>query len=136
MRNILIVEDDENLRQLYKEVFIRSGYNVTEAIDPNEALESLKENTFDAVLLDLLFPSMDGEDVIKFIRSGKTENTKVPIIVLTNLSADEKIKKVLEIGATKCIFKVQNTPKSIFNEVESVLAKESADIEVKLNNHE
>jgi len=138
LKSILIVEDDDNLRKLYTEVFKGSGYAVTEAIDPNAAMELLKENSYDVILLDLLFPSMDGEDVIKFIRSGKTTNTKIPVIAMTNLTDDEKIKKVLELGATKCIFKSDNTPKSVFNEVQAVVNSINGKnkSEVKIGNNE
>jgi DNA-binding response OmpR family regulator len=134
MKKILIVEDDESLRQMYKQVFVNSGYAVDEAVDPNKSLELLKENSYNVILLDLLFPSMDGVDVVRTIKSDVTKNSTTPIIILTNLTHDKKIKKVMQLGAYKCLFKAEHTPKTIFKEVDAIIKDNNTNDDKEQNN--
>jgi two-component system alkaline phosphatase synthesis response regulator PhoP len=121
MKRILIVEDDSNLRELYKNAFSGANYVVFDEGDVSKALRILGEKEFEVILLDLLFPSTDGVEVIKTLRLSNSLNNQTPIVVLTNVSADEKITEALESGANKYLFKAQFTPKAIVKEVDALL---------------
>lgn len=79
MLNVLIIDDDEKLAQLVKEYCARYNIEVTEASLPSSGLAALKDNEFDAVILDVMLPEMDGFEVCKSIRSF----SEIPIIMLT-----------------------------------------------------
>lgn len=92
--SILIVEDEQALAKALKLKFEESGYEVAVALNGEEALDHLSKDFFDAVVLDILMPTMDGWDVLKNLQSkGKK------ILVLSNLSQDEDIQRAFKLGA-------------------------------------
>lgn len=95
MRKILIVEDDEDINKLLKEILNKNGYNTVSAYTGREALLQLKFEEFDLVILDLMMPGITGEEVIIEIR----KNFKLPIVVVTaKIDKNTKIN-VLKMGA-------------------------------------
>ena len=98
---ILIVEDEESIREVQKAYLSRSGYTILEAEDGEEALSIFKKNKLDLVLLDLNLPIKNGIDVCKIIRLS----SNVPIIMVT--AKVEEIDEIvgLEIGADDYIKK-------------------------------
>ena len=101
MLKILIVEDEKKIRELLKIYFLRENYEVSEAENGRIALEKMKEEVFDIVLLDVYMPELDGFDTCREIR--KTSN--VPVVILTALSDDESQLLAYEIGADDFIIK-------------------------------
>ena len=77
---ILVVDDDEHIRRLYKEEFEDEGYTVVVASNGEEALELFDKEKPDIVTLDILLPDIDG---IRLLRQMKEKRPKVPIIMST-----------------------------------------------------
>jgi DNA-binding response OmpR family regulator len=127
MKKILIIEDDSYLREMYKIVFSNHGFVVEDEGNENKALKLVKNKTYDVILLDLLFPSGDGLELIKVIRSKDSLNKDASVVVITNLDQGEKTKKALSLGADKCLFKVGHTPKSVMEEVVTLLDSKDND---------
>jgi two-component system KDP operon response regulator KdpE len=101
MGNILIVEDDANIRKLVVVNLEKRGYKLSEAVDGNEAMLLFRQYPFDLVLLDLVLPGISGVDVCTWIRS----RSDTPIVVLSGLK-DEKLKvSALDAGADDYITK-------------------------------
>jgi DNA-binding response OmpR family regulator len=98
---ILLVDDELSVQKLLAYPLRQEGYDVISALDGREALERLRDNNFDLVVLDVMLPRMDGFDVCRAIRSRST----VPIIMLT--AKTEETDKVLglELGADDYITK-------------------------------
>jgi DNA-binding response OmpR family regulator len=98
---ILLVDDELSFQKLLAYPLRKEGYDVIPALDGREALERLRDDNFDLVVLDVMLPRMDGFDVCRAIRSRST----VPIIMLT--AKTEEIDKVLglELGADDYITK-------------------------------
>ena len=101
MLKILIVEDEKKIRELLKIYFLRENYKVSEAENGRIALEKMKEEEYDIVLLDIYMPELDGFDTCREIR--KTSN--VPVVILTALSDDESQLLAYETGADDFIIK-------------------------------
>ena len=97
-KKILIVDDEDHIRELLKFNLEKSGYNVYMANDGVEGLRLAREKQVDLILLDLMLPGMDGFEVCKEIRKDNIISN-VPIIMLTAKS--EEIDKILglELGA-------------------------------------
>jgi DNA-binding response OmpR family regulator len=95
------VDDEVSVQKLLTYPLRKEGYDVVPALDGREALERLRDNNFDLVVLDVMLPRMDGFDVCRAIRSRST----VPIIMLT--AKTEETDKVLglELGADDYITK-------------------------------
>jgi DNA-binding response OmpR family regulator len=98
---ILLVDDELSVQKLLAYPLRKEGYDVVPALDGREALERLRDDNFDLVVLDVMLPRMDGFDVCRAIRSRST----VPIIMLT--AKTEETDKVLglELGADDYITK-------------------------------
>ncbi|MFA5073944.1 MAG: response regulator [Nitrospirota bacterium] len=80
MKKILVVDDEENIRELYKEEFQEMGYVVTTVPDGIRALEIMDTTSFDLVTLDMRMPGMDG---IEALRRMKEKNPAIPVIICT-----------------------------------------------------
>ena len=87
---ILIVEDDRTINKVYSDELKDSGFDVLSAYDGVEGLSVATNKQPSLILLDILMPSMDGLMMMDNIRKLGTYGKRVPIILLTNLSADEE----------------------------------------------
>jgi two-component system, cell cycle response regulator len=101
---ILVVDDDENTRQLLVELCETSGYQVVAASDGESALEVAWREAPDAILLDVMLPKLDGFTVIERLRAEeKTRNT--PVLILTAISDMEGKVRGVEAGANDYLTK-------------------------------
>ncbi len=116
---ILIVEDEQDIRELYSEILREEGYEVTEAWDGQVGLKEALSGKFDLILLDIMLPKVDGLHILKEIKK-KPELSKTPVILLTNLGADAVIKEAFTLGAEAYIIKSEYTPDQVINEVNKV----------------
>lgn len=89
MINILIVDDDKNIRKLMRAVLERSGYNVYTASDGKEALELTDNVKINLAVVDVMMPNMDGYE---FTRTLRTLNDELPVLMVSakQLSEDRK----------------------------------------------
>lgn len=100
-KNILVVDDEENIVSVVAAYLEKEGYKVFTAYDGKEALDIFDEEDIDFVILDLMMPGLSGEDVCKKIRI----NSQVPIIMLTAKSEESERIFGLDIGADDYIVK-------------------------------
>jgi DNA-binding response OmpR family regulator len=98
---ILLVDDELAVQKLLTYPLRKEGYDVIPALDGREALDRLREDNFDLVVLDVMLPRMDGFDVCRAIRSRST----VPIIMLTAKTEESDKVNGLELGADDYITK-------------------------------
>ena len=98
---ILLVDDDERIRQLLRLYLERDGHRAVEAIDGAAALRAAGESRFDLVLLDVMLPGIDGLEVCRQLR----ETSDTPIVLLTARSGDADKVVGLDLGADDYIVK-------------------------------
>lgn len=127
---ILIVEDEEKLREVLCDYFRSKGDVPIEAENGVQALELLDENEFDAVLLDIMMPELDGLSVCRAVR----RTNDVPIIFLTALSAEEEMLDLsrLEAGKVKLSrddFSLVELTRSIFEKLDKTAQAKKLQIE-------
>ena len=101
MGNILIVEDDPNIRKLVRVNLVKRGYTVSEAEDSHKALSLFQEVPIDLVLLDLVIPGLSGVDVCAWIRA----RSDVPIIILSARQEEDLKVAALDAGADDYVTK-------------------------------
>jgi len=102
MLNILIVEDEFNLRVFLNEALTNRGYNCHIAEDGREALEVLNDNNIDLVITDVMMPHIDGNSLVKKIRF---DDSDIPIIMLTALGTFQDKEKGYDSGIDQYIVK-------------------------------
>ncbi len=101
MKKILIVEDDISIHNLIKEILLSEHYKILDAYSGSEAIMILEKENIDLILLDLMLPSVNGEEIIK-------KFSQIPIIVISaKISVEDKIKNLLN-GADDYITKPFN----------------------------
>ena len=103
-RNILVVEDDLDIRELISFNLVNEGHQVLEANDGEVGIDKARNNNPDLILLDLMLPGIQGLDVCRIIKSDQ-ETKEIPIIMVTALGQEEDIVKGLETGADDYITK-------------------------------
>ena len=105
---IALIEDDANIRKMYKMKLELSGYDVLVAEDGAKALDLIKKANPDLVLLDILLPKKDGFEVLKEIKDSTDKKVKsIPVIMLSNLSNKEDIEEAKKLGASDYFVKAK-----------------------------
>jgi len=119
---VLLVDDDNFLRDMYATMFQQSGDDVTVAETPEEALRICKDHTFDVVLTDMIMPGISGLELIEKLRSTN-EDFKSLIIVLSNQSEDHDKQAAKEKGADGYIVKAECIPSEVVAKVHEIVNK-------------
>ena len=115
MKKILIIEDDPQLQQFYKDTLTAEGYTVATAFTADDGLQSVKNDKPDLILLDIMLPNgKNGFDVLELLK--KDEQTKsIAVIVMTNLDSEKNT--ALQIGAVDYIVKANAQVEDIVKKV-------------------
>jgi len=121
MTKILVVEDDKFLSNVYRIKLQKVGFDVVIAIDGAEALEKIKSENFDLVILDLIIPKMDGFTVLSEIKSQE-KYKKLPILVSSNLGQMEDINRAIKLGATDFVVKSDTSLDALVEKIKKIIS--------------
>ena len=118
MHKILVVDDEEKIRQVIKEYAEVSGYNVTQASDGIEAISLCKNNDYDIIIMDIMMPKIDGFSAVKEIKKVKD----IPVIMLS--ARGEEYDKLFgfELGIDDYVVK-PFSPKELMARVNAVISR-------------
>jgi DNA-binding response OmpR family regulator len=119
---ILIIEDEQGFRRIYKDFLESEGYSVLEADDGEKGLHMAQTEKPDLILLDVVVPSLGGFDILKRIRADQSIKD-MPIIIFSVLGERETIKKGLELGANDFAVKGFYSPVEMMNKIRALLNK-------------
>jgi len=119
-KNILLVEDDAFLANIYKTKFEMEGFNVVVAEHGEAGLETARTKAPDLILLDILLPKMDGFTVLKKLKEDE-KTAGIPVILLTNLGQKDDVDKGLELGAADYLIKAHFKPSETVAKVRKIL---------------
>jgi CheY-like chemotaxis protein len=125
-KTILIVDDDQVVLDTYREKFQGQGLKLEVVGNGHSAMQRLKKDPIDLVILDLCLPGMNGVEVLKNIRS-EFDLRALPIIVFSNALLGNLTRTALEAGATKCATKADTTPAQLLDLVRELLAVDRSD---------
>lgn len=121
-KKILIVEDDQFLREFYEELLAAQGFEVDSAADGEIAETKISAGGYDLVLLDIMLPKKDGLQILRDIKVSPPQVSNGPIVVLTNLGQDAIIKSCFDMGASGYMIKSALDPNQVLNEINNYLA--------------
>ncbi len=124
-KKILIVEDDRSLQNALVEMIGRENFEVTSAFDGEEAMEKLKEEKPDLILLDIILPKKNGYEVLEEIKKGE-EIKNIPVLILTNLEDIDDVQKALDLGATTFMVKSDFSLKDVLEKIKVALGQDVA----------
>jgi DNA-binding response OmpR family regulator len=118
---ILIVEDDMFLLNIYETIFSKEGFEVKTAMTGEEGYRLALELSPDVILLDIMLPGqMNGLAVLKKLRENK-KGSKIPVIIISNLSDDKTISDGMALGASGYFTKSQFNPDDVVRNVVAIL---------------
>lgn len=123
MAKILIVEDDQFIREIYEETLVSKGHTVVVALDGEDAYLKLKSEVFDLILLDIILPKLTGLEVAKKLLS-EGRNLKSSIIFSTNSDSGKDLQEALSLGAGY-IIKSSLTPGDFYKRIDEFLNKKA-----------
>ena len=122
MTTILIVDDEERIREVVKEYCLLEDYNVLEASDGLEALEIVKNNNIDLIVLDIMMPKLDGLSAFSKIKEIK----KIPTIILSARSEEYDKLVGFELGVDDYVTK-PFSPKELMARIKVILKRKNGD---------
>ena len=120
MKKIFIVEDEKILGEMYESTLKSQGFEIKIIRDGESAIQEVKKEKPDLILLDLLLPKISGKEVLKNLKS-EPETKNIPVFILTNYDTPEDREMGNNLGAEKYILKTSITPKEIGEMVEGRL---------------
>lgn len=110
--DVLLVEDDPAVLEMYRLRLELDGYQVHTARDGEEGLQKAGELSPDIIFLDIRLPKMDGFQVLEKLRSQPTTKA-IPVIILSNYSEKDLVEKGLRLGAHEYLIKAHTTPNKL-----------------------
>jgi DNA-binding response OmpR family regulator len=122
--SVLLVEDEDQLRRVMKDLLQREGYNVAEARDGIQALDEVDRFAPDVIILDLNLPGIDGYSVLAQLRS-RPATREIPVMVLTAKGDEDNEVRVFELGADDFVTKPFRA-RSLTARIEAVLGRRRA----------
>ncbi|HPR09009.1 response regulator [Candidatus Saccharibacteria bacterium] len=111
LKNILCIEDEHFISELYVRALTKAGYEVDVEMDGQKGLDRAKSNQYDIILLDLMIPTITGIEVLRHLRDkSETPKLKARIIITTNLEQRQDIREDIESQADGYLVKASITP--------------------------
>lgn len=121
-QKVLLIEDDQMIREIYTYALEKAGLNVLSAKDGEEGIELIKNNLDGKlILLDVIMPKMNGVEVLKNLQSDLASH-KIPVVLLSNLTDDKIIDESMDLGIYGYLIKAQFSPTQLVDEVKKILA--------------
>ena len=116
----MLVDDDSFLRDMYATKFVESGHTVEAAENGTKALQYMKDQSFDMVLLDMIMPGMSGVEFLKKAAKSKLIKSKTKFVVLSNQGEESDRQAAKAAGAVGYIVKAESIPSDVVKKVETL----------------
>ncbi len=117
---LLLIEDNPDTRQIYKDVFEREGFDILLAEDGEKGLSYAQATLPEVILLDLMLPKLNGFDLLKRLRDQE-ETRGIPVMIFSAVADVNDRKKAAELGVTEYAVKAFNPPKQVVSRVRALL---------------
>ncbi len=119
---VLVIEDDQFLRDLMRTKLAREGFDVSTAIDGPEGLERIANDRPHVVLLDIILPGIDGFEILKRMKSSESLKT-IPVVLLSNLGQEADVEKGKALGASDYLIKSNFTIDEIIEKIQQTVKR-------------
>lgn len=119
-KTILCIEDDRFISDMYARSLRKAGYEVDVAVSGTEGLRLALEKKYDVIMLDVMLPEKQGNDVLQELRGGTDKVPDSRVLVLTNFDQDEESRAVMQSRADGYLIKAEITPRKLVEIVEKM----------------
>lgn len=113
IKNVLIIEDDRFIGEMYVRAMKRAGYSVDWMVDGNDGLVAARNKAYDAILLDVMLPERRGSEILQVLRGGEDLIPNTKVLILTNFEQDDESRQAMEHNADAYLIKAEITPKKL-----------------------
>jgi len=117
-KRILIADDEKAIAKALALKLTTAGFATEVAVNGVEAIAKIQANKFDLIVLDLIMPEKDGFAVLEYLRANKISS---PVLVASNLSQDDDLKRARELGAVDYFIKSNVSLQEIINNIKKTL---------------
>ena len=121
---ILLAEDDKFISRAYKDGLGRAGFNIITAFDGEEALEKIRQEKPDIILLDIVMPEKNGFEVLEEIKKD-SQLKRIPVLILSNLGQERDIEKGKELGVVDYLIKSDYSMTEVIEKIKKYLGKKA-----------
>ncbi len=129
---ILIVDDNNDIRDIYAEVFRKENFDVIEASDGLEGLEKANEKVPDIIFTGIIMPRMDGFSMMEALKKNVT-TSKIPVAISSHMGREEDRKRAEELGAKDFIVRGETSPIQALERIKSLFINEGYNVEFNRN---
>ena len=129
---ILLVDDDENIRTTYAEVFRREGYIVTEAMDGLDGLDKATKDVPDVIFTGIIMPRMDGFALIEALAKN-VATASVPVLMSSHMGREEDRKRAMDMGVKDFIISGIVTPREVVERVRVMVGNSAKGYRIKFS---
>jgi DNA-binding response OmpR family regulator len=120
IKNILIIEDDRFIGEMYVRALKKADYEVDWMVDGNDGLVAARNKQYDCILLDVMLPERRGSEILEALRGKEDLIPNSKVIVLTNFEQDEESRMAMERGVDAYLIKAEITPKKLLGIIEQL----------------
>lgn len=129
-QTVCIVDDNQDIRDIYRLKFEREGFRAVMAQDGEEALRIIRAERPDIVLLDIEMPVLDGMGVLAVLKNDP-DLAKIPVVILSNIDSEDMFQKVSDLGAAEYyLVKSLTDPQKVVDITVKALAEQSGEAEM------
>ena len=121
-KKVLIIEDDEHISKVYQIQLAKEGLIISLARDGEEAIKLLNNEKPDLIILDLMLPKKDGFWVLEEMKKNP-KNSKIPILVVSNLGQKADEERAIGLGATEYLVKIDYPIQEIVDKIKFYIKK-------------
>ena len=122
MAKVVVADDDRMFRKAAETTLRRQGYSVATASDGEEALQLIRSEQPDLIVLDLIMPKLQGFDVLQVLKQDSL-TAAIPVIVLSSLTQEQDKQEALDLGAVAYFNKSTFSLGELVKQVETTLSK-------------
>lgn len=123
MQRILLVEDEENIRDLYEQILSGAGFAVDTAQNGEEGYTKAKTGEYDLILLDIIMPKLDGLSVLKRLKLAPNHTKNQKVVIMSVLGDPQYIDDALKSGADDYLIKSNLTPEQVAEKIKAILSR-------------
>jgi DNA-binding response OmpR family regulator len=116
IKTILIIEDDRFIGEMYRRSLTQAGYDVKWSLTGREGEAAALSDSYDLILLDIMLPEAQGDDILQILRGGTQD--RVPhsrIIIMTNFDQDDESRAAMQAMADGYLIKADITPRKLID---------------------
>lgn len=132
-KKIVVIEDEQILGEIILKKLVSEGYSASLAVDGEAGIKMIKDIKPHLILLDLVMPKKNGQEVISEIRADN-DLKSIPIVVISNSGQQSEIESVVEMGVRDYIIKAQFSPDDVLEKVRKYLNQEYVEKGVNISN--